>query len=77
MIVKMSTIVMVIIMVLVGEVLAWCALSNICRSEPDPEFSCYSYTVQESEDESDYRSYGDDDSGGESGDEYSGYFGFA
>ena len=71
MIVKMSTIGMVIIMVLVGEVLAW------CRSEPDPEFSCYSYTVQESEDESDYRSYGDDDSGGESGDEYSGYFGFA
>ena len=66
---------MVIIMVLVGEVLAWCALSNICRSEP--EFSCYSYTVQESEDESDYRSYGDDDSDDESEDEYSEYFGFA
>ena len=63
---------MVNIMVLVGEVLAWCALSNICRSEPDPEFSCYSYTVQESEDESDYGGYGGDYSGGKGEDEYLG-----
>ena len=33
--------------------------------------------MQESEDESDYRSYGDDDSGGEGEEEYSGSFGFA